>query len=197
MPLRHDVAAGGCAAHAPPRAACELPRRLGRSFRRSLRFRRTARRRGRAARMRRAPRAAAYRAGSAGPRRSNRRASLLLPGCSPGATAATSRRGSSGVSSSRRLSRRFSASRQTRATTVVSQPSRFATCARSARLTRSQLSCSASSDSAADPDPLRNAQARCRRKRGRSPRLQMTLSPSTRHVSPFSIRHRDRRSIKS
>ncbi len=95
-------------------------------------------------------------------------------GLSPGAIAAWPRRGSSGVKSSRRLSRRFSASRQTRATTVVSQPSRLATCATSARLMRSQVSCSASSEPAADPS-MRNAM-RCKRGRAASKR---SASPVT------------------
>ena len=53
--------------------------------------------------------------------------------------------------SSRRDRRERSISRQTRATTVVSQPLRFSTSLVSARLSRSQASCTASSASLAEP----------------------------------------------
>ena len=55
------------------------------------------------------------------------------------------------IGSSRRDLRERSMSRQTRATTVVSQPPRFSTALVSERLSRSQVSCTASSTSLVEP----------------------------------------------
>ena len=115
------------------------------------RSRRRARRTGRAARTRAARREPACRAPRAARGRPSRPAALRARGRSRprGSTIGSARCAPSG--SSRRDLRERSMSRQTRATTVVSQPPRFSTPLVSARLSRSQASCTASSASLSEP----------------------------------------------